>query len=103
MMLAAVFLTAWLGFALLALSQARHWRHVTGCKAPPGRVRVIVYRTAASVLLTASLALALMRDGPSFGSLLWATMISLAALAVAFALAWRPKLLRWFALGACRV
>jgi len=70
---------------------------------PPGRTRVIFHRSAASLLLTTSLALAPLRDGPSFGSLLWATVISFAALAVAFTLAWRPGLLRLFALGACRV
>jgi len=95
MMLAAVFLTAWLGFALLALSQSKHWCQVTGTETPPSRTRVIVHRSAASLLLTTSLALALLRDGPSFGSLLWATMISIAALAAAFTLAWRPAILRW--------
>ncbi len=38
---------------------------------------------------------ACLRDGPSFGALLWATVISLAALAVAFTLSWRPSWLRW--------
>jgi len=54
---------------------------------------VSAYRAIAATLLTTSLALALLRDGPSFGSLLWATTISLAALALAFMLAWRPG---WF-------
>jgi len=103
MMLAAVFITAWLGFALLALSQSKHWRRVTGTETPPSLARVSAYRAIAATLLTISLALALLSDGPSFGFLLWATTISIAALAVAFTLAWRPKLLRWFALGACRV
>jgi len=98
MLLAAAFATAWLGFALLALSQVRHWRQVTGAETPPSRTRVIAYRAIAATLLTISLGLALLRDGPSFGSLLWATMISIAALAVAFTLAWRPAILRWFAL-----
>jgi len=87
MLLAAVFVTSWLGFALLALSQDRHWRKVTGFSTPPGRRRVIIFRIAASLLLAASLALALLRDGPGFGSLLWATAVSIAALAVAFMVA----------------
>jgi len=84
---------AYAGFALLALSQARHWRTVVGAAALPRR-RVLVLRTLGGALIALSLILALMRDGPSFGSLLWATAISLAALAVAFTLAWRPRLLR---------
>jgi len=63
---------------------------------------VSAYRAIAATLLTTSLALALLRDWPSFGSLLWATMISLAALAVAFALAWRPGIFRWLTVVARR-
>jgi len=53
-----------------------------------------VLRGAGAGMIALSLVLALMREGPGFGSLLWATMISLAALAVAFTLAWRPRWLR---------
>jgi len=60
----------------------------------PGRTRVILFRGGGAVLLAGSLALALLRDGPGFGSLLWATAISIAALGVALTLAWRPGVLR---------
>jgi len=93
LLLLAVFATAYAGFALLALSQGRHWASVVGT-VPPGRVLVIVLRAGGGAMIALSLMLALMRDGPSFGSLLWATAISLAALAVAFTLAWRPGFLR---------
>jgi len=52
------------------------------------------WKNMLAVLIALSLILAPLRDGPSFGSLLWATAISLAALGVAFTLAWRPRLLR---------
>jgi len=93
-LLLALFAAAYAGFALLALSQARHWRTVVGDAALP-RSRVPVLRAIGGALIALSLLLAFTRDGPSFGSLLWATAISLAALAVAFTLAWRPRLLRF--------
>jgi len=58
------------------------------------RSRLLVLRMIGGALIALSLLLALTRDGPSFGSLLWATVISLVALAVAFTLAWRPRMLR---------
>jgi len=93
LLLLALLAAACAGFALLALSQARHWRTVIGAAALPRR-RVLVLRAIGGALIALSLILSLLRDGPSFGSLLWATAISLAALAVAFTLAWRPRLLR---------
>lgn len=94
LLLIALSLTAYLGFALLAVSQARHWRAVSGTAEPPPAVKIVLRVFGAGCLLMA-LGLALLRDGPSFGALLWATVISLAALAVAFTLSWRPSWLRW--------
>jgi len=96
LLLLALLVAAYVGFALLALSQAQHWRAVVG-DAALSRRRVLVLRTLGAALIALSLILALMRDGPSFGSLLWATAISLAALGVAFTVAWRPRWLRVFA------
>jgi len=93
LLLLALLAAAYAGFALLALSQAQHWRTVTGAAALPRR-RMRGLRTIGAALIALSLLLSLLRDGPSFGSLLWATVISLAALGVAFTLAWRPGLLR---------
>jgi len=97
LLLLGVFAAAYAGFALLALSQQRHWNSVAGTT-PPCRVQIIVLRAVGGAMIALSLVLALMRDGPSFGSLVWATAISLAALAVAFTLAWRPAVLRPLAL-----
>jgi len=93
LLLLALLAAAYAGFALLALSQAQHWRTVVGA-APLARSRVLSLRAIGGALIALSLILSLLRDGPSFGSLLWATVISLAALAVAFTLAWRPQMLR---------
>jgi len=93
LLLLALLATAYAGFALLALSQARHWRSVARAAALTRR-RVLTLRAIGVALIALSLILSLLRDGPSFGSLLWATAISLAALGVAFTLAWRPRLLR---------
>ena len=93
LLLMALSLTACLGFALLAVSQARHWRTVSGT-AGPSPIATILLRVLGSGCLLSALGLALIRDGPSFGALLWATAISLAALAVAFTLSWQPRLLR---------
>ena len=92
-LLIATALAAYLGFALLALGQARPWQRVAQTPPPTG-LRLLALRTLGGLALTLSLGLALLRDGPSFGALLWATAITLAALAVAFTLTWRPKWLR---------
>jgi hypothetical protein len=86
----ALFAVVYAGFGLLALSQTRHWRAVAGSAAlPPGQVRLL--RVAGAALITLSLMIALTRDGPSFGILLWVTVLSMAALAVAFTLAGRAR------------
>lgn len=93
LLLLGLALCAYLGFALLALAQARQWRRVETADPPKGARRAALC-VLAGFALVASLILALLRDGPSFGALLWATAISLAALAVAFTLSWRPAWLR---------
>ena len=93
LLLPALFLSAYLGFALLALGQARQWRRVSGAP-PPDRIRILALRLLGAAGLALSLTLSLLRDGPSFGSLLWTTTISLAALAIACPLTWRPGLMR---------
>lgn len=86
-------LGSYLGFVLLALAQERHWCAV--CAAPAlQRVRAGWPAAAGLALQLLALALTLRAQGPSFGSLLWAVMISAAAMAVAFTLAWQPRWLR---------
>lgn len=93
LLLAGVFAAGLLAFAMLALSQARHWRQVADA-APPAGGRIRAMRALGAALLGLAYALALWRDGPSFGTLLWVTALSVSALAVAVSLAWRPRALR---------
>lgn len=92
-MLLALMLASYLGFALLALSQDRHWQRAGGPLPCPARL-VVPMRALGYGLLLAALALALVRDGAGFGSLVWATMLSVGALAVVGTLAWRAHWLR---------
>ena len=92
-LLAALLVSVCLGFALLALSQDRHWHHSGGTRNCPPRA-VLPLRTAGFGALLVALALALVRDGPSFGALLWATCLTLGALAVVAVLTWRPYWMR---------
>lgn len=76
-----------LGFALLALSQNRNWQLVA---APPlSRSRKVALRSVGTTLLTLAIPLAVWRDGPDFGLLMWGTFISIAACAVTMILSWR--------------
>lgn len=85
----------YLGFALLALSQDRNWELVTGQRDVPAG-RAVALRIAGYGLLAAALplALALARDGASFGSILWGVGLSFAALATVATLTWRPAWLK---------
>jgi len=86
-----------LGFILLALAQARHWAAVS--KTPvEQRVNSAWLTSAGLGAQIAALILTIQAQGSSFGSLLWTVMISVAAMAVTFTLAWRPKWLRPIAL-----
>ena len=93
MLLLAIFAAAYLGFAALAISQDRHWHHLGGARHCPRRTCMVLRGTGWALLLTA-LVLALVRDGASFGSLLWATAITIGALSVVATLSWRARWLR---------
>jgi hypothetical protein len=93
--LVVVVAAAYGGFALLALSQRKHWTLVVGSVACP-RLLVWGFRAGGGALLAASFVVALLRDGVSFGALVWSMSISVAAIAVAFTLTWRPAWLRVF-------
>ncbi len=93
LLLVGIVTAAYLGFALLALTQARPWQRL-GQTAPPTGIRRLALRTLGGLALLSALVLCVVRDGPSFGALLWATAISIAAVAVALTLTWRPALLR---------
>jgi len=92
-LLVGIFVACYLGFALLALSQDRHWHHAGGGRHCPRRT-ALVLRLAGYALLASALVLAIERDGASFGSLLWATAITIGALLVVATLSWRVRWLR---------
>ena len=101
-LLMAAFAAGYFGFALLALSLSRHWWAVTGQpEAPPclpTRLRIAGYAG-----LTLSGAAALLRDGPSFGVLLWITLLAVGGVAVALTLTWRSQWLQPLATVACKL
>lgn len=89
---AGLFAVVYGSFMCLALSQAKHWtRMIETSRCPPHLARR--FRITGWLLLAATFALSVSRDGASFGSLLWSCLISVAAIAVALTLAWKP---RWF-------
>lgn len=98
-MLFAVLLAGYMSFAGLAVAQERNWRRAGG-ENRPSTARTLVLRIAGAAGLILALVAALVRDGPSFGALLWITSLSLSALAVTATLTWRAHWLRLLAAGA---
>ena len=86
--------SSYAGFACLALAQERHWTHVTARPGPTPRLRQRL-RGMGVLGLGVSLLLALWRDGPGLGSLLWSVLLTATALGVALTLTWQPRWLRW--------
>ena len=84
------FAASWLGLALFAYSQAKH-RKAMAVARTPLRQQLMIRRGAGVLLLLAALLLTYLRDGPSFGTVLWLLLLSLAAVTVTFVLAWRPR------------
>ncbi|MFN3438777.1 MAG: DUF3325 domain-containing protein [Acidovorax sp.] len=89
--------TAWLvgllGFALLSLSQERHFESVFSGGIPTHsetrRLRAIGF-----LLVGLELGVCIASEGAGFGSLLWMVLISADAAIVALVLAWKPHWLR---------
>jgi hypothetical protein len=79
----------YVGFALLSLSQSRHWRTI-GVGPPLPRMATIIVRVLGFALLALALPITLWCDGADFGSLLWGVLLSIAACAVTLTLSWRP-------------
>lgn len=88
-LLLAGFAASWLGFALLASSQAQHRKAIAVTRLPSAQQRLI-QRGAGGLLLLFALVPTYLRDGPSFGVVLWLLLLSLAAMTLALMLAWRP-------------
>jgi hypothetical protein len=78
------------GLSLFALSQLRHWRTVSGSPSLSRRPAVLM-RVTGFVLVSLSLPVALWRDGPSYGSLMWVCTLSASAMVVVVLLTWWPN------------
>lgn len=89
-------MAAWLGFALLALSQERHFFRVYQSNVHPALSRR-AQRAIGFIAIGASLVCCIAGQGASFGSLLWVLSLSAAATAIALTLTWRPHWLYWLA------
>jgi len=94
LLLLALFALAFIGFALFAASQKKHWQRITGREGAPSRPQA--RRLLGGLFCLAALACALLRDGPSFGLILWVLTLSVSAFAVAMVLSSRPAWLRLF-------
>lgn len=89
LMLVMAWLATLAGMGWFALAMEAHWQQACGGGTPPaGLLRVL----GAAALLV-SLALCLAADHVSMAALVWVLMLTAAALAVAFTLSWRPRLL----------
>lgn len=86
-LLLAGFAASWLGFALLASSQTQHRKAIAVTRPPSSRQRMI--QRGRGLLLLFALVPTYLRDGPSFGVVLWLLLLSLSAMTVALMLAWR--------------
>ena len=86
-------LFAFLGCALLAISQDRNWRTVMGGSPRPTTAQIA--RWTGWVFVFSALVACVMRDGGSFAALLWPLLLALAAFAVAMILAYEPRLLKF--------
>ncbi|RVU16339.1 DUF3325 domain-containing protein [Methylobacterium oryzihabitans] len=81
------------GFGALRLSLPRH--HEAAFAAASGRRRVVALRTGGWVALALSLVAAIRFEGGAFGPVLWCGALTAAALAVAVAASYRPRLGWW--------
>lgn len=91
LLIAAVALST-IGMACLALAMETHWEQVQGSTSP--RCAVLRLRVLGICGLAAALALCLRVDHASMAALVWVMVLTASALAVAFALTWRPHWLR---------
>lgn len=91
-MLWLAFVSSVAGFAALALAMSRHHKQVW--RREPSRRRQFLLRLAGWALLLVSLGLCKAHAGWSGGLVWWFGLLTVAALLVAFALAWRDGWLR---------
>lgn len=92
LMLAAGLAALW-GFALLALSQQRHFVRVFGTNSHPA-LSTWAQRATGFIAIGLSLPACIAAEGSGFGSLLGVLLICAAAMTIALTLTWRPHWLR---------
>ena len=97
---ALMFAFAYAGFLLLALSQQEHWKAIFG-RIADRKPRWL--RWAGGIPLGLSLLVALYRDGPAFGAILWVVVLIIAASAAVATLTWHAPLLRRILTGPARI
>ena len=88
-LLTLVFIAIYAGFTCLAVSQRSRWASLLDRAASRGTI--VGLRSLGVALLLLSFAASVGRDGWSFGSAVWCTLISIAAVAVVVTLAFRPR------------
>jgi len=81
------------GTAWLALAMDVHWQQVRNDAAPPRRGTARALRVLGTGALLAALLICLRADHASMAALVWVMALAASALAVAFTLSWRPRLL----------
>ena len=92
LMLAAGVAALW-GFALLALSQQRHFVRVFGTHSHPA-LSTWAQRATGFIAIGLSLPACIAAEGRGFGSLLGVLLICATAMTIALTLTWRPQWLR---------
>jgi hypothetical protein len=92
LLLSAALLASVAGMGWLALSMPVHAQQVW--KVVPSLQRARMLRWSGAAGLAAALVLCMRADHPSMAVLVWCMSLAGSALAIAFALAWRPHWLR---------
>lgn len=95
-LLPIAFLLTWLGFALLALAQERHF-DLFYLSFKPLTQWIRVQAAIGIIAICLALPACIVACGTGFGSLLWVLQLTLAAMAVALQLTWTPKSFRLLA------
>jgi len=93
LLLAAALAANVIGLGWFAVSMEVHWEQVRGAE-PQARRTVVQLRWLGALGVFASLLLCLAVDHASMASLVWFMTLAGGALAIAFTLSWRPRVLR---------
>lgn len=87
--LVLAFLLTWLGFAILALTQERHFG-LFYLSFKPFRQRILVQTAMGVIAICLALPACIAAQGGGFGGLLWVLMLTACAVTLALQLTWAP-------------